>query len=93
MLTFIPLAFQRLSPDESLARAGAFYETLGRRRSVRHFASDPLPPGLVETLVRAAGTAPSGANQRPWRFVVVTGIQRKPLDAIIQYNAGAVDTL
>ncbi len=77
MPPFIPLAFERLSPADSLARAEAFYATLNRRRSVRQFSSDPLPPGLVETLIHAAGTAPSGANQQPWRFVVVTDADLK----------------
>lgn len=77
MSPFIPLAFERLSPTDSLARAEAFYATLNRRRSVRQFSSDPLPPGLVETLIHAAGTAPSGANQQPWRFVVVTDADLK----------------
>ncbi len=77
MPPFIPLAFERLSPADSLARAEAFYATLNRRRSVRQFSSEPLPPGLVETLIRAAGTAPSGANQQPWRFVVVTDADLK----------------
>ncbi len=72
MPTFIPFQHHRLSAEESVARADAFYATMNRRRTVRQFASDPLPPGLVETLVRTAGTAPSGANQQPWRFVVVT---------------------
>lgn len=72
MPTFVPLPYERLAPDESLRRAEAFAHLMARRRSVRHFSRDPLPDGLIETLVRAAGTAPSGANKQPWRFVVVT---------------------
>jgi nitroreductase len=49
------------------------------RRSVRDFSPDPLPEGLIEAAVRAAASAPSGANIQPWRFVVVTdpGLKRK----------------
>jgi iodotyrosine deiodinase len=43
-----------------------------RRRSVRHFSRDPVPLELIESAVSAAGTAPSGAHQQPWTFVVVT---------------------
>lgn len=43
-----------------------------KRRSVRQFSSDPVPWELVENAIRAAGTAPSGANQQPWTFVVVS---------------------
>jgi nitroreductase len=63
---------ERLAEDEALERSRAFLELLSTRRSVRRFASDPVPLELVENALRAAGTAPSGANQQPWSFVVVT---------------------
>jgi nitroreductase len=44
---------------------------MDRRRSVRDFSSDPVPRELVETAIRTASTAPSGAHRQPWRFVVV----------------------
>ncbi|MEW2441245.1 nitroreductase family protein [Micromonospora marina] len=58
--------------DEALARARAFAANLSARRSVRQFADRPIPEGVIEEAVRAAGSAPSGANLQPWRFVVVT---------------------
>jgi iodotyrosine deiodinase len=42
-----------------------------RRRSVRRFSSEPVPFELIANAVAAAGTAPSGAHQQPWTFVVV----------------------
>jgi iodotyrosine deiodinase len=42
------------------------------RRSVRFFSTDPVPRELVENALRVAGTAPSGAHQQPWTFVVVS---------------------
>jgi nitroreductase len=42
------------------------------RRSVRSFSSKPVDRRIIENCLRAAGTAPSGANQQPWRFVVVS---------------------
>lgn len=42
-----------------------------RRRTVRHFSSEPLPPGVLEDAIAIAASAPSGANQQPWTFVVV----------------------
>ncbi len=54
-----------------LARARAHYEHMNTRRSVRHFAPDPVPRELVEYAIRTASTAPSGANRQPWRFVAV----------------------
>jgi iodotyrosine deiodinase len=68
----LPLAFERLSPAEQLRRARAFYDRIRQRRTVREFSADPVPFELVELAVRSAATAPSGANQQPWRFVVVS---------------------
>jgi len=68
----IPLEYVRPDPAEQLARARAFFESADRRRTVRDFSPDALPEGLLEWLVRAAGTAPSGAHKQPWRFVAVT---------------------
>ncbi|MDG4793451.1 nitroreductase family protein [Micromonospora sp. WMMD1082] len=57
--------------------AEGFAERMARRRSVRDFAADPLPDGVIEAAIRAASTAPSGANVQPWRFVVLTDPARK----------------
>lgn len=54
-----------------VARAGAFYELMRRRRSIRSFTSEPPPRACVEYAIRAAATAPSGAHRQPWRFVIV----------------------
>jgi iodotyrosine deiodinase len=67
-----PLAFERLSTEEALERSREFLARLGNRRSVRHFSPEPVPRELIENALRAAGTAPSGANQQPWSFVVVS---------------------
>lgn len=69
---FIPLAFERLAPDEQLARSRRFLARMQARRSVRHFATTPVPFELIANAVAAAGSAPSGANQQPWTFVVVS---------------------
>jgi nitroreductase len=58
-------------------RLDAFYENMDRRRTVREFSDRPVPDGIIETALRAAGTAPSGANLQPWHFVVVTGARTK----------------
>ena len=71
MPRFIPLAFDRLAPDEQLRRSREFCERLRTRRSVRSFSPEPVPLELIENAIRAAASAPSGANQQPWRFVVV----------------------
>jgi nitroreductase len=68
----IPLAFERLGEEEGRARVQAFLASLRRRRTVRDYSSDPVPPDIIDTAIEAAATAPSGANRQPWRFVVVS---------------------
>ncbi len=60
------------SDDEQLDRAQKFYETMQRRRTIREFSSRPVQPEVIEYCIRAAGTAPSGANLQPWHFVAVS---------------------
>lgn len=69
--SFVPLEFTEHPPDEMRARARAFREEMTRRRTVRQFASRPVPREIVEECLRTAGSAPSGANRQPWHFVVV----------------------
>lgn len=66
------LKFERLSPGEQLSRSREFLARLRTRRTVRDYAPDPVPFELIENAIRAAATAPSGANQQPWTFVVVS---------------------
>ena len=74
---FVPLDFSRLPVDESRRRAASFYAEMNRRRTTRHFASDPVPRELIELAIRTAGTAPSGAHQQPWTFVAVADSELK----------------
>jgi nitroreductase len=74
---FQPLTFERLEPDEMRARSAAFLATMETRRSVRHFSPEPVPFEIVENALRAAALAPSGANQQPWTFVVVSDPETK----------------
>ncbi len=67
-----PLQFERLPADEQLARSGAFLAQMRTRRTVRDFSNAPVPFTLIENAVATAATAPSGANQQPWTFVVVS---------------------
>lgn len=57
--------------------ARTFADRMVARRSVRDFADTPVPYEAIEQAVRAAASAPSGANLQPWRFVVVTDPERK----------------
>lgn len=69
---FEPLVHERLSPDESAARAADFDAHMQRRRTTRHFSPDAVPQAWIAHAIRAAGSAPSGAHQQPWTFVAVS---------------------
>jgi iodotyrosine deiodinase len=70
---FLPLdGYREYPPDEMAERARAFAESMSRRRTVRDFADRAVPRALIEDCLRAAGSAPSGANQQPWHFVAVS---------------------
>jgi nitroreductase len=60
------------------ARAQAFAAEMALRRTVRHFAPDPVPREVIASALQTAGSAPSGAHMQPWHFVVVqdTGHRR-----------------
>jgi len=67
---FVPL--ERYDPGRPADEAArSFYDIVRRRRTVRQFSDRPVSRETVEWIVRAAGTAPSGANKQPWRFVAV----------------------
>ena len=69
---FIPLRYEKPSSREVAARARNFFEVMNRRRTVRDFSPEPVPAEVIEDLVRAASTAPSGAHRQPWTFVAVS---------------------
>jgi len=52
-------------------RSKRFLEMIKSRRTVRDFSEKNIPVGVIETAVRAAASAPSGANKQPWHFVIV----------------------
>lgn len=74
---FVPLEFERLPEAEQLSRSRAFLERMRRRRTIRHFSGDAVPVELVENAIATAGTAPSGAHQQPWTFVLVADADLK----------------
>ena len=68
----IPLRYDKPAPGDVAARARRFFEEMNRRRTVRDFSPEPVPAAVIEDLVRAASTAPSGAHRQPWTFVAVS---------------------
>ncbi len=69
--------YEEFPLEEMRDKLEAFYTEINRRRTVREFSDRPVPRDIIETALRAAGTAPSGANLQPWHFVVVSGPETK----------------
>ncbi len=80
---FLELNFHMVDRGDQLPRAEAFFELLNSRRTVREYSSRQVPIELIQKCIETAGTAPSGANLQPWRFVVVqdAGVKRKIREA------------
>jgi nitroreductase len=70
---FVPLpAYREYPATEMESRSRAFAAEMQRRRTVRQFSDRPVPRAVITACIEAAGTAPSGAHQQPWQFVVVS---------------------
>lgn len=69
---FIPYKALQFSEDEMLQRSQDFYLLLNKRRTVRDFSDKPVPKEVIENIIMAASTAPSGAHKQPWTFCVVS---------------------
>ncbi len=75
---FEPLSsYERRPVSEMKARAADYMRSMAARRTVRTFSAEPVPRDLIEDCIRAAGTAPSGANHQPWRFVAISASEVK----------------
>ena len=74
----IPLKnFREYPVEEMRNRLEEFYADIDRRRTVREFSDRPVPRDIIETALKVANTAPSGANLQPWHFAVVSGPETK----------------
>ena len=73
----IPFDFKEYPLEEIQSRALRYYENMSRRRTIRDFSKRAVPIDVIENCIRAADTAPNGANQHPWHFVVVTDQEKK----------------
>ena len=75
---YVPLTgYEDLTEAEMQSRADSVLETLSKRRTIRDFSDKPVPRALIESCIKAAGTAPSGANHQPWYFVAISNAEIK----------------
>ena len=74
----LPLAdFIARPEDEMRARADEFLALMARRHTIRAFSERPVPRDIIETCLKTAGRAPSGANCQPWHFAVISDAEKK----------------
>jgi iodotyrosine deiodinase len=73
----VPLEFKRMPPPEQVRASREFVNRMAARRSVRFISPELVPFELIENAIRCASLAPSGANQQPWKFVVVKDAEIK----------------
>ncbi|MFV8226104.1 nitroreductase family protein [Christiangramia aquimixticola] len=58
--------------EEMELRSKQYLDLLTKRRSVRHFSSEPVSKSIIRNIILSAGTAPSGAHKQPWKFCAVS---------------------
>ena len=74
---FIPYVQDSISDEEMIERSKLFYEKIDKRRSVRDFSDQPVPKEVMENIIMAASTAPSGAHKEPWTFCLISNASLK----------------
>jgi len=74
---FIPYDPPTITDPNVIRKTQEFYFNLKTRRSIREFSSKPVPREVIENILKAAGTAPSGANKQPWTFCVISNQELK----------------
>ncbi|WP_219414354.1 nitroreductase family protein [Pseudonocardia nigra] len=73
----VPYRPARMAPEESLRRSAELRRQMETRRTVRMFSTDPVPEQVVLDAISVAATAPSGAHQQPWTFVLVSDAEMR----------------
>jgi len=74
---FVPYQPDRITSEETLRIITRDYAIADARRTVRHFSSDPVQQEVIESVIRIAGTAPSGAHRQPWHFAAISNADIK----------------
>lgn len=64
--------YVQYTETEMVHRSAQFLKNMAARRTIRDFSDKPVNQVIIENCVKAAATAPSGANCQPWHFSVVS---------------------
>ena len=78
-MEFEKLKFNNQPTKNMIKNSNEFLKMISSRRTVREFSDKEVPMSIIENIIRAASSAPSGANKQPWHFVVVRdpGLKKK----------------
>ena len=68
---------ESISGEESIVKSSEFYNWLDARRSVREYSNKAVPKEVIENIIKAASTAPSGAHKQPWTFCAISNTELK----------------
>ncbi len=68
------IAYEYTTPNKEtlIQKSQDYYQCLDQRRSVRDFSDTSVPKEVIDTLIKTASTAPSGAHKQPWTFCAVS---------------------
>ena len=69
--------YEKKNHDKLIQSSQEFYQHLNQRRSIRSFSPEDIPQEVLENIVRAASTAPSGAHKQPWFFAIIRSATMK----------------
>ena len=70
-MEFEKLKFNDQPTKNMIKNSNEFLKMISSRRTVRDFSDKDVPMSIIENIIKAASSAPSGANKQPWHFVVV----------------------
>jgi iodotyrosine deiodinase len=68
---FVEYQQHRYTEVDMIERSQSFFNWLNTRRTVRDFSAQPVPQAVIETIIKTASTAPSGAHKQPWSFCLI----------------------
>ena len=74
---FIPYSTTKSSSEDLIKNSEKYYQEINKRRSIRDFSDKEVPKEVIENIIKAAGSAPSGAHKQPWTFCVISSTKLK----------------
>ena len=74
---FIPYSTTKSSSEDLIKNSEKYYQEINKRRSIRDFSDKEVPKEVIENIIKAAGSAPSGAHKQPWTFCVISNTKLK----------------